>query len=78
MVKEQTSKRELKLTHLLWVILIAVLMAGVSAGVLKNQQSTNTKEIEKKVGKDVFIMHNEQQMMQFKDIKESLKRIEEK
>ncbi len=72
------NKRELKLTHLLWIILVAVLMAGVSAGILKNQQSTNTKEIEKKVDEDIFKMHNEMQMVQFTDIKESLKRIEAK
>ena len=72
------GKKELKLTHLLWIILVFVLMAGISGGVLKNQQATNTKEIEKKVDKDIFEMHNEMQMVQFNDIKDSLKRIEEK
>ena len=70
--------RELKLTHLLWVILVFVLMAGIAMGVLKNQQGTNTKNIDTKVGIDVFDMHQEQQFREYKDIKESLKRIEEK
>ena len=78
MASNEGSRRELKLTHLLWIVLTAVLLAGVSAGILKNQQGTNTKEIEKKVGKDVFQMHNEQQIMQYTEIKDSLKRIEAK
>ena len=79
---ENNNVGKLKLIHLLYVIIVAAVGTGIAFGIASNQQATNSKAIEKleveKVEKEVFDMHQQQQNMQFKDIKESLKRIENK
>lgn len=74
----ENNKKGLTLNHLFWAVIVIAVSMGIAWGALGNQQRTNTAEIKEKVSKEVFNMHNEQQIMQYADIKESLKRIEEK
>ncbi len=69
-----TNTAKLRLVHLLWIILAAVLGAGLSMGAFANQQKTNTAEIEKKVESEVFQIHCENQARQFNQIQETLNR----
>jgi uncharacterized protein HemX len=74
MGKETNEKNSrLKLVHLLWLILIVAVGVGVSWGVVANQQSVNSKEIEKKLDRELFEMHQVQQTKQFESLERSLK-----
>ena len=55
----------LKSNWLALCIIALILGVGIAWGVTQNQQSTNTKEIEKKVDKELFQMYvgnNEKQL----------------
>jgi len=73
---DKANEAKLKLAHIIWMILIAVIGASLALGAIKNQQTTNTKQIKQqeltKVGKDVFQMHQEQQLQQTKDTKDTM------
>ncbi len=77
---ENTAK--LKLVHLLYIFILAILAVGYSLGRTATRQEVNTEIIKRheagKVDTKVFDMHQTQQNVQFNDIKESLKRIEAK
>ncbi len=74
-----SSNKQLKLIHLLWILILACIAGGISWGMVKNQQSTNVGDIEKldagKVEKEVFEQHKEQQYQQFESINDTLKTI---
>ncbi len=59
MAKEQTEGK-LKLIHLVYGLLAAALLIGIAIGAMKNQQSVNTGEIEKKVDMAVYEQHQKQ------------------
>ncbi len=69
----------LKLVHLVWMIVLVVVGGAISWGMVKNQQNTNVRVIEKldmeKVEKEVFDQHKEQQDQQFEFINDTLKTI---
>lgn len=72
------DKKGIKLIHLFWTIIVAVALVSVAWGVMKNQQSTNTKNIEKKVEKEIFNMHQTQQNQQFTRIEGWMEKIDKK
>lgn len=84
MAKENAAENtaKLKLVHLLYIFILAILTVGYSLGRTATRQEVNTETIkrheEKKVDTDVFEMHQQQQNIQFTDIKDSQKRIEAK
>ena len=60
-----SGESKLKLIHLFYIILTVVAGAALSLGALANQQKVNSTEIDKKVDKDIFIQHSENQIRQF-------------
>lgn len=84
MAKENTAENtaKLKLVHLLYILILAILAAGYSLGKTATRQEVNTETIEAhktdKVDTKVFEMHQQQQIREYTDIKDSLKRIEAK
>ena len=77
MAKEQTEAK-LKLIHLLYVLLAAALCVGVVIGAMRNQQGVNTIAIEKKVEKDIFTQHQEQQRIQSVKLDKTLSKMNDK
>jgi len=75
MAKDETdySTAKLKLVHLLYVLVVAVLAVGIGWGVMSNQQVNNSNAIAKlemkKVDKEIFDMHMIQQKEQVREIK---------
>ena len=67
-----TFYSRLKITHLLWPMVIFALFCAVALGALMNQQKTNGKAIEKKVEKEVFEAHATHQTQQFNSIQTSI------
>ena len=63
----------LRTNWLILSILLAILSLGVAWGVTRNQQTTNTTEIEKKLDKEIFQMYSEQQTVVLGEIKTTLK-----
>lgn len=73
-MKENNDKAgKLKLIHLIWLLLAMALTVGVAWGVVVNQQKVNSKAIEKKMDRDLFDMHQEQQMQQFESLQTIMK-----
>ena len=72
------NEAKLKLIHLVYGLLAAAVVVGIAIGSLMNQQDTNTDNIDRKVGREVFSQHEKYQNEQFKEIKDSLVRIEKK
>ena len=58
------GESKLKLIHLFCIIIVVVIGASLAIGALLNQQEVNTKEIESKVGNDIFIQHREHEIRQ--------------
>jgi hypothetical protein len=77
MAKEQTEAR-LKLIHLVYGLLGAALLIGIAIGAMKNQQVTNTKEIQGKVGKEVYEQHQEEQLRSNKRMYEGIEKLDGK
>lgn len=74
MAKEENNKTaRLKLIHLLYIIIIAAASVGVAWGVLANQQGVNSAEIEKKLDRELFDMHQTQQTQQFESLQATMK-----
>ncbi len=67
MAKDETTNK-LKLVHLVWMLLVMAAGVTLTWGETINQQQTNTKAIEKKVEKEIFKMHTEQQKEQFETL----------
>ncbi|MAF35802.1 hypothetical protein CL622_01645 [archaeon] len=68
MPNENGSTGKLKLVHLVYMLGAAILLVGIAWGTMRNQQATNTKEIEKKVEKEIFNMHQQEQTRQVDSI----------
>lgn len=71
------AESKLKVLHLLWVILIAFIAAGIAWGIMTNQQSVNTENIKLKVDKDIYVQHVEHQKQQFNQIQKGIDEIKE-
>ncbi|MHC4157430.1 MAG: hypothetical protein ACYST6_21320 [Planctomycetota bacterium] len=69
-MKENNDKEsKLKLIHLVWLLLAMALTVGVAWGVALNQQSVNSKAIERKLDKETFQMYLTQQAKQDEALK---------
>ncbi len=62
---ENGKESKLKLIHLVYGLIAAGVLAGMALGMLMNQQQVNTSEIDKKLEREIFDMHNQQQVLQF-------------
>jgi hypothetical protein len=75
MAKDSTeAKPTLKLIHLMWMIMAAVATAGATWGITIKQQEVNTKNIEKKVEKDIFTQHIDHQKQQFDNMNKNIEK----
>ena len=72
------AEGKLKLIHIVYVMIAAVLIVGIAIGGIVNQQKTNTKSIDKKVEKEMYTEHVRIQEQQFETIQQTLVRIEQK
>ncbi|MHC4336034.1 MAG: hypothetical protein ACYSUV_20145 [Planctomycetota bacterium] len=69
-MKENNDREsKLKLIHLVWLILGMAATVGVACGVALNQQSVNSKAIERKLDKETFQMYLTQQAKQDEALK---------
>ena len=62
---ENGKESKLKLIHLVYGLIAAGVLAGMALGMLMNQQQVNTSEIDKKLEREIFDMHNQQQVLRF-------------
>ena len=62
----------LKLVHIIYLLVVVVLGVGISWGVVVTRQSVNCEKIEKKVDKEVFALHLEQQRVSNADLKTTM------
>ncbi len=63
----------LKNNWLALCIIALILGVGIAWGITQNQQVTNTKEIEKKLDKEVFQMHSQQNTETLREIRTTFK-----
>ncbi len=81
MAKEQ-AEGKLKLIHLVYGLLAAAVLIGISIGAMGNQQKTNTDNIEKvelkKVEKEVFEQHQQTQQRTFEKIDKGIEKLDKK
>ncbi len=73
-----STEGKLKLIHLVYLLVLAGVLAGIAWGSMKNQQKTNTKEIGQKINNELFQMHQTQQTEQMQKIDGKLDKIDEK
>ncbi len=69
---KENGESKLKLIHLVYGLLAAAVVVGISIGSMATQQKVNTQVIEKKLAKDVFEIHQTEQRVQFKSIDKKL------
>lgn len=72
MANESKNEAKLKLVHLVYLLITAAVVVGVWIGRLGNQQTINTDSIEKKVSKELFDMHQTQQVQQFQSLQDTI------
>ena len=77
MAKEQTEGK-LKLIHLVYGLLAAAVLIGISIGAMGNQQKTNTGRIQQKVEKEVFEQHQQSQQRTFESIEKGIEKVDKK
>lgn len=70
---DENCKR-LKLVHLLYLIIVLAVSIGIAWGFVVNQQSTNSKEIEKKLDKEIFTQYQEEQRRATDNLDKSINR----
>ena len=68
---------KLKLIHIVWCLVAATGTVCLAIGGMNNQQKTNTVEIEKKLDKSLFDMHQRQQGEQYQSIIKSVDEVKE-
>ena len=56
-----TSEKTLKLVHIVYLLAAVLIAAGVAWGTVTNQQKNNKEQIEKKLNKEVFQVHQQEQ-----------------
>lgn len=68
-----TGTAKLKLIHLVYGLIAAGVIVGITIGRMGNQQTTNTASIEKKVNQEIFDSHEKYQTQQFRSIQATMK-----
>lgn len=56
-----TNGKTLKLVHIVYLLAAVLIAAGIAWGTVTNQQMNNKEQIEKKLSKEVFEVHQQEQ-----------------
>lgn len=70
--ERENGNHKLKLIHLVYGLIAAGVIVGITIGRMGNQQMTNTEVISQKVNKELFESHEKYQTEQFKGIQKTM------
>jgi len=67
-----STEKTLKLVHIVYLLAVVLVAAGVGWGTVTNQQKNNKEQIEKKLNKEVFEVHQQEQRIATNRLQDSL------
>ncbi len=67
-----TPEKTLKLVHIIYLLAAVLVAAGIGWGTVTNQQKNNKEQIEKKLNKEVFEVHQQEQRIATDRLQNSL------
>ncbi len=72
MPEQTTTKKTLDLVHVIYIMAAILIAAGIAWGTVTNQQRNNKEQIDKKVSKEVFEVHQQEQRIATDRLQKSL------